>query len=54
MSKLNNRIYIRVASEQKEQITTYCNQQKTTVSTVFRNLFKETINKNQKLSTIEK
>lgn len=54
MSKLNNRIYIRVASEQKEQITTYCIQQKTTVSTVFRNLFKETINKSRNLSTIEK
>jgi len=45
MSTLNERIYIRVAAKEKEQITTYCNQEKTTVSKVFRNYLNETINK---------
>jgi len=45
MSVLNKRIYIRVAAKEKEQITTYCTQQKTTISKFFRDSFKKTINK---------
>lgn len=54
MSKLNNRIYIRVASEQKEEITTYCTQQKTTISKIFRDCFKKTINKSRESFNKEK
>jgi hypothetical protein len=45
-STLNERIYIRVAAKEKEQITTYCNQERTTISKDFREYIKKRINKN--------
>jgi hypothetical protein len=52
MSTLSERIYIRVAAKEKEQITTYCNQEKTTISKDFREYIKKRINKKENLSTI--
>jgi len=54
MSTLSERIYIRVAAKEKEQITTYCNQEKTTISKDFREYIKKRINKKENLSTIQK
>jgi hypothetical protein len=54
MSTLSERIYIRVAAKEKEQITTYCNQEKTTISKDFREYIKKGINKKENLSTIQK
>jgi hypothetical protein len=43
-----------VAAKEKEQITTYCNQEKTTISKDFREYIKKRINKKENLSTIQK